>query len=97
MNIKFKLGFNLEKLNSILNPILNPNTSDIIKPILSGKLIPKNKNGNKITIKKENKGTFTKYCEGEVTEDCINKGKNSPNPKTRKRAIFAENARKWKN
>lgn len=97
MNIKFKLGFNLEKLNSILNPILNPNTSDVIKPILSGKLIPKNKNGNKITIKKENKGAFTKYCEGKVTEDCINKGKNSPNPKTRKRAIFAENARKWKN
>lgn len=49
----------------------------------------------KIHIKKENKGKFTDYCGGEVTSECISKGKNSPNPKIRKRATFAANARKW--
>ena len=52
-----------------------------------------------INIKPENKGLFTKYCEGlgslGVTKECIDKGKASKNPKTRKRAVFAENARKW--
>lgn len=53
------------------------------------------KQGNKIKIKKENRGKFTDYCGGKVTSECIQKGKNSPNPKIRKRATFAENARKW--
>ena len=48
-----------------------------------------------IKIKKENKGKFTDYCGGKVTEDCIQQGKNSPDPKIRKRATFASNARKW--
>jgi hypothetical protein len=30
-----------------------------------------------------------------VTEECIRKGKNSSNPKIRKKATFAENARSW--
>lgn len=51
---------------------------------------------NKIKIKKENKGKFTKFCKGKVTQECINKGKKSSNPVTRKRAVFAENARRWK-
>ena len=50
---------------------------------------------NKIHIKKENRGKFTDYCGGKVTSECISKGKNSPNPATRKRATFAANARKW--
>ena len=54
-----------------------------------------NKKGNKIHIKEENKGKFTDYCGGKVTSECIQKGKNSPNPKIRKRATFAANARKW--
>lgn len=54
-----------------------------------------NKKGNKIHIKEENKGKFTDYCEGKITSECIQKGKNSPNPKIRKRAMFAANARKW--
>lgn len=53
------------------------------------------KKGNKIHIKKKNRGKFTEYCGGKVTSECIRKGKNSPNPAIRKRATFAANARKW--
>ena len=48
-----------------------------------------------IHIKKKNKGLFTKYCNGKVTEECIQKGKNSPDPKIRKRATFAQASRSW--
>lgn len=51
--------------------------------------------GRKIKIKKQNIGSFTKYCNGKVTNECIQKGKNSPNPSIRKKAIFAQNSRKW--
>ena len=54
------------------------------------------KKGNKIHIKKENKGSFTDYCGGKVTSECISRGKHSPDPKIRKKATFAQNARKWK-
>ena len=54
------------------------------------------KKGGEIKIKKKNKGSFTRYCGGNVTSECIRKGKNSSNPKTRKKATFAANARKWK-
>ena len=54
------------------------------------------KNGNGIHIKKKNEGKFTEYCGGKVTEECIQKGKHSSNPTTRKRATFAENARHFK-
>ena len=57
--------------------------------------IPFYKKGSKIKIKEKNKGSFTKYCKGKVTEECIRKGKNSPNPKIRKKATFAANARRW--
>lgn len=49
-----------------------------------------------INIKKKNRGKFTDYCGGKVTEACIQKGKNSSNPAIRKRATFADNARHWK-
>lgn len=58
--------------------------------------IDKFKKGNKIRIKKKNRGKFTEYCGGKVTNECIKRGKNSPNPTIRKRATFAANARKWK-
>ncbi len=48
-----------------------------------------------IHIKPENKGKFTSYCGGKVTEECIQKGKHSPSATIRKRATFAANARKW--
>lgn len=65
-------------------------------PIKLENPIPFYKNGNKIHIKKENRGKFTDYCNGKVTNTCIQKGKNSPDPKIRKRATFAANARTWK-
>lgn len=51
------------------------------------------KSGGTIKIKKKNRGKFTDYCGGKVTEECIRKGKNSSNPTTRKRANFAWVAR----
>lgn len=60
------------------------------------KLVPRFKKGYKIKIKKQNKGKFTDYCGGKVTDECIQKGKNSSDPKIRKRATFAANARTWK-
>lgn len=62
----------------------------------NGDYVIKYKNGNKINIKKKNRGKFTDYCGGKVTDECIQKGKNSSNPTIRKRAIFAENARHFK-
>lgn len=53
------------------------------------------KDGGGIHIKKKNRGKFTEYCGGKVTEACIRRGKNSSNPTTRKRATFAANARHW--
>lgn len=53
------------------------------------------KDGGGIHIKRKNRGKFTEYCGGKVTEACIRRGKNSSNPTTRKRATFAQNARNW--
>lgn len=53
------------------------------------------KNGGGIHIKEKNKGSFTKYCKGKVTQECIDKAKKSGNKKLIKRAVFAENSRKW--
>lgn len=58
--------------------------------------IDKFKKGNKIRIKKKNRGKFTEYCGGKVINECIKRGKNSPNPTIRKRATFADNARHFK-
>lgn len=58
-------------------------------------LVQKLKNGSGIHIKKKNRGKFTDYCGGKVTEACIQKGLHSSNPTTRKRANFARNARRW--
>lgn len=49
-----------------------------------------------IHIKKKNRGSFTRWCKGKVTEECIRRGKNSSNPAIRKKATFAANARRWK-
>lgn len=52
------------------------------------------KKGAKIYIKPENKGKFTatKKATGKSTEELT----HSKNPLTKKRAIFAQNAKKWK-
>lgn len=67
-------------------------------PILMFKNGGKTKDNTKpkIHIKKSNEGKFTSYCGGKVTDECINKAKQSGNPKLVKRATFAANARKWK-
>lgn len=91
-------------LNDNFNNILNPIQHDVFNRMnliqnSSSCMIPRCsflKKGNKIKIKEKNKGSFTKYCGGNVTSECIRKGKNSPNPKIRKKAIFADNSRKWK-
>lgn len=43
------------------------------------------KNGSGIHIKKKNRGSFRRWCGGDVTDECIRRGKNSPNPKIRKK------------
>lgn len=58
--------------------------------------IPSFKKGSGIHIKKKNRGKFTEYCGGKVTQKCIDKAKKSGNKTLVKRATFAENARKWK-
>lgn len=59
-------------------------------------VVTAHKKGGRIHIKKKNRGSFTRWCKGKVTEECIAKGKKSKDPKIRKRATFAANARKWK-
>lgn len=61
---------------------------------ISDSLIPIGKSG--IHIKKKNRGKFTEYCGGKVTDACIRRAKASGNSKLVKRATFAANARKWK-
>lgn len=58
--------------------------------------VPYFKKGKGIHIKKKNRGKFTEYCGGKVTQECINRAKKSGNPTLKKRAVFAENARAWK-
>ena len=58
--------------------------------------IPYFKKGSGIHIKKKNRGKFTEYCGGNVTQECINRAKKSGNPTLKKRSVFAENARAWK-
>ena len=58
--------------------------------------VPSLKKGYGIHIKKKNRGKFTEYCNGKVTQKCIDKAKKSGNKTLVKRATFAENARKWK-
>lgn len=85
--------------NSINNFILfyskNQNLNSIIDSVNYNTYILRCKKGSKIYIKKKNRGKFTEYCGGNVTSECIRKGKNSLNPTIRKRATFADNARKW--
>lgn len=67
--------------------------------------VPKREDGGKvylgrlkkggIHIKPENKGKFTEYCGGKVTDECIQRGLHSDSSTIRKRANFARNARKW--
>lgn len=44
---------------------------------------------------KGTEGTFTEYCGGKVTEECIQRGLKSPDPKVRARARLAKTFRKY--
>lgn len=77
-------------LNTVAQNITDPNRIDYRDPVTIAK------KGSKIHIKKKNRGKFTDYCGGKVTQECIARGKKSKDPKIRKRATFAANARKWK-
>lgn len=92
------LSYDAEKMGAdgiIYNNVYD-NGYDNNQVILSHKLhVPSNKKGSKIHIKKKNRGKFTEYCGGEVTNECIQKAKKSKNPTLRKRATFAQNARSW--
>ena len=65
--------------------ILNNIISESINLVLEGK--------SSIHIKKKNRGKFnaTKKKTGKSTEELT----HSKNPLTRKRAVFAQNAKKW--
>lgn len=65
-------------------------------PFITPAVVTAYKKGGRIHIKKKNRGKFTEYCGGKVTKECIRKGKNSSNPTIRKRAVFAQNSRRWK-
>ena len=54
------------------------------------------KKGGSIYIKPSRRGSFRRWCGGKVTNECIQKGKNSSNPAIRKKAIFAQNVRRFK-
>ena len=47
-----------------------------------------------IKIKPENRGEFTRYCGGNVTDKCIQRGLDEGGARA-KQANFARNARKW--
>ena len=99
---KYKTGKDLIKLIKIYNKkakaqsdeYMKNKLSDIQSDIHNRVLI--DKKGSKIHIKKKNRGKFTDYCGGNVTQDCINRAKHSGNKTLVKRAVFAENARHFK-
>ena len=83
--------------NDVIKKFKNRKISDrLLNELDQSNGIESSKKGSKIHIKKENRGKFSDYCGGKVTEECIQRGKNSPNPTIRKRATFAKNVRAWK-
>lgn len=78
-----------------LDSIYNPRIKNIMVQ-KDGGMLEFLKNGSGIHIKEKNKGSFTRWCGGNVTEECIRRGKASSNPKIRKKATFADNARHFK-
>lgn len=81
---------NLQYLANFNNASLNTHNT-----MFNNTLLNMAAKGGKIYIKPENRGKFTEYCGGKVTAECIARGKRSSSPTIRKRATFADNARKW--
>lgn len=91
INLSFDENFNVSQQGSY-----NSNKTLTQKCVTGDQMIKMFKKGYKIKIKEKNKGSFTRWCGGNVTNECIKRGKNSPNPAIRKKATFAANSRKWK-
>lgn len=92
-----KENLNLNRIQEFISFYSNNYTlNQIIEGSNYDQYIIRFKNGSKIHIKKKNRGKFTQYCGGNVTDECIRRGKNSSSVTIRKRAIFADNSRKWK-
>ena len=85
--------FNFNIIKTFFNMQINNENLNSFSKLLN---IKQYKNGSTIQIKKQNRGSFTRWCGGNVTEERIQRGKNSPNPKIRKKATFADNARHFK-
>ena len=83
-----------EQLNELQDVFHYQSGDEVI--IAYNQMVQEMKKGGPIYIKKQNRNKFTEYCGGKVTQECITRGKNSPDPKIRKQATFADNARKWK-
>lgn len=91
------MNLNLSKISGTIRPYNDAVLFNNKRRISVGQdAIDLFKKGNKIHIKKANRGKFTEYCGGKVTQECISRGKNSSDPKIRKRATFADNARHFK-
>lgn len=82
LNIKEMDALNKSRITSLPNSFSSPKINTFAK-------------GGGIHIKPENRGKFTEYCGEKVTSECIARGKRSSNSDVRKRATFADNARKW--
>lgn len=91
---------NLKKAYEALKEACSNCSLDYIEIYKRGcKLLPKNKKGNKIHIKKENRGKFTKAAKqaGQSVQEYAKNILSNPNatPLQKKRANFARNAKAW--
>lgn len=87
-------------LKEQLQTLVKSNTTLSALFLKSGnKLIPRRKEGNKIYIKKKNRGKFTESANraGQSVQEHARSVLNDPNatPLQKKRANFARNAAKW--
>lgn len=88
------------QLRASLQSLLENYNVDNIQILRPGnKLIPKRKYGDKIYIKKKNRGKFTESANkaGQSVQEHAKSVLNDPNatPLQKKRANFARNAAKW--
>lgn len=97
MNLK---DIDYKQLREQFQKLLENYDADSIQFCRSGsKLIPKRKDGDKIHIKKKNRGKFTESANkaGQSVQEHARSVLNDPNatPLQKKRANFARNAAKW--
>lgn len=98
------MEFNAEQLrllgDSLRDKFTNADLDRIPMFASDNKLVNKDKKGNKIHIKKKNRGKFTASAKraGQSVQEHARSVLNNPNatPLQKKRANFARNAAKWK-